>query len=111
LSIQYRILAFTTGRLILQEGPLIQFDTIPAGLNASIVYRNSPPFDSDSNYCGTENAFYVVTNVDPATGAFSEDLGFWDTKTLPNGRYFYKITATDQSGNSTSFETDVRIDN
>ena len=91
-------------------GPTLNFRNIPAGANTGILYRNSTPFDSDSNYCGTENYYYVVTNVD-ASGNFNEANGFWNTAAHPNGVYRVTVTASDAAGNSFSLGKDVIIDN
>jgi hypothetical protein len=89
----------------------IRFRDIPASANASIIFRNSTPFDSDSNYCGTENYYYALTNVDSSGGITSDASGFWDTTTLANGVYHVHVKGVDPSGNDFTLIKQVNIDN
>ena len=109
-DIQYRIFRLLTVPVLVQTGPLIRFDSIPGNANASILYRNSPPFDSDSNYLGIENYYYVVTNADAAATSFSEAFA-WNTAALPDGLYVVEITARDPSFNLTTLSRIVVVDN
>jgi hypothetical protein len=89
----------------------LRFRNIPAVANASIIFRNVSPFDSDSNYCGTENYFYVLTNADANGNIISDASGFWDTSTLPNGVYQVHVKGEDASGNNFTLIKQVEIDN
>ena len=89
----------------------ISFQNIPSDANVSIIYRNSPPFDSDSSYCSTENYYYVLTNVDAMGNIISDTSGFWDTSALTNGAYQVHVTAEDASGNEFTAIEQINIDN
>lgn len=89
----------------------IRFRNIPADTNASIIFRNTSPFDSDSNYCGTENYYYVLTNVDASGNIISDASGFWDTTTLANGVYQVFVEGEDASGSDFTLIKQVNINN
>jgi len=89
----------------------IRFRNIPPDANASIIFRNALPFDSNSNYCDTENYYYVLTNVDNSGNIISDASGFWDTTTLSNGVYQVFVEGEDASGNDFTLIKQVRIDN
>ncbi len=74
----------------------------PPGASASVVFKTNPPRQSNSNYCGTEVNYYVVTNG--VASSYNDGAGFWDTDGggFPNGRYRVKVTARDASGNAST---------
>ena len=100
-----------TGGAQVKAPTTIRFGNIPANSNASIIFRNSSPFDSDSNYCGTENYYYVLTNVDASGNIISDASGFWNTTTLADGVYQVNVKGVDPSGNDFTIIKQVNIDN
>ncbi|MHC4457975.1 MAG: hypothetical protein ACYS0I_13005 [Planctomycetota bacterium] len=110
MRIRYQVVSLTTGAIV-KTGRTIDFTKIPPTSKATVLYRNAAPFDSDSNYCGTENYYYVVTNVDDSDASnFSESFA-WDTATHPNGRYRVEVQVWDAAFNTTSLFKQVRINN
>ncbi len=97
---------------VVKELIAIRFRDIPSDANSvNDIYRNSSPFDSNSNYCGTEEYYYVPTNVD-ATGNITTDVsGSWDTTVLENGAYEVHVGAQDAWGNAVKLISQVNIDN
>lgn len=89
----------------------IRFRNIPADANASVIYRNGGVFDSDSGYCGTEEYFYALSNVDSSGNIISDASGFWDTTAHSNGTYQVWFEASDASGNDFTLIKQVTIDN
>jgi hypothetical protein len=89
----------------------MDFRDIPPDTAAVDAFRNSAPFDSNSDYCGTENSYYVLTNVDADGAIVADATGLWDTTTLANGTYFVQVTAEDQWGNDFTMIRQVTIDN
>jgi hypothetical protein len=109
MRLRYRI--SDSNGTIVKTSRLINFAVIPDDANVTVLYRNSSPFDSDSNYCGTEQYYYVVTNVsDTAPTSYSEDFA-WDTTQHTNGNYIVEVTAYDAVFNATSLIKFVEIDN
>jgi hypothetical protein len=89
----------------------MSFRDIPPDGATVDAFRNSAPFDSDSNYCGTENSYYVLTNVDANGDIIADATGLWDTTTLANGTYQVHVTAEDQWGNEFTLIRQVTVDN
>ncbi len=110
LKLHYEVSALGTGAVV-KTGSMIDFSTIPTGGNASILFRNAAPFDSNSNYCGVEEYYYVVTNVDDANPSNFAETFSWDTTVHPNGRYRVEVITWDASGHTFSLSKQVRIDN
>ena len=107
MLIRYRVTNSAGG--IVHTGQTINFSQIPSVAAVSILFRNSSPFDSNSNYCSVENYYYVVTNIS-AAGTFSESNA-WNTAAHPNGIYNVTVQAYDAFLNVTSFTKQVRINN
>ena len=110
LQIQYEVESLPSG-VVLKTGSLIDFSRIPPDNVASILYRNAAPFDSNSNYCGSEEYFYVPKNVDDANPRNFAETYAWDTSAHDNGRYRVTVTVWDPSNNTTSISKQVRINN
>jgi hypothetical protein len=110
MEMSYRVNDATNGALVKDE-TTIRFQDIQANTNATIVYRDSAPFDSSSNYCTTEDYYYVLTNVDGNGAIISDAAGLWDTTTLANGTYEVTVTAEDASMNSVILTEQVEISN
>ena len=89
----------------------MDFRDIPPDTAAVDAFRNSAPFDSSSDYCGTENSYYVLTNVDADGAIVADATGLWGTTTLANGTYFVHVTAEDQWGNDFTMIRQVTVDN
>ena len=86
------------GTVVVPE-TVMGFRDIPADIRTLDAYRNTAPFDSDSNYCGTEQYYYVPTNVDASGAIIADASGLWDTTAHPNGDYRVYVTGVDQAGN------------
>lgn len=100
----------TSNNVVVPE-VVMSFRDIPPDSAAVDAFRNSAPFDSDSNYCATENYYYVPTNVDASGAIIADATGSWDTTTLANGTYFVHVTAEDQWGNDFTLIRQVTVDN
>jgi hypothetical protein len=96
---------------LVKDETTIRFQDIQANTNAAVIYRDSAPFDSSSNYCTTENYYYVLTNVDGNGIIISDVTGLWDTTTLANGTYEVTVTAEDASMNIAILSEQVEINN
>jgi hypothetical protein len=110
IEMSYRVNDATNGALV-KDATTIRFQDIPANTNAAIIYRDSSPFDSSSNYCSTEDYYYVLTNVDGSGNIISDATGLWDTTALANGAYEVSVTATDASMNTVTLTEQVEINN
>lgn len=96
---------------VLEVDSIFRRNFTPPNASASVVYKTTGPFQSSSNYCGTEVYHYVVTNG--IVSGFNDAAGFWDTDggRFPNGRYRIKVTARDAAGNRSSRSLVVRVAN
>lgn len=110
LQMSYRVNDTANGALVKAE-TTIRFQDIPANTNASIIYRGSAPFESSSDYCATEDYYYVLTNVDGSGSIISDASGLWDTATLANGIYDVSVTAVDPTMNTVTLAEQVEIAN
>jgi len=106
--IEYFIKELTgTGNHNVPTTELYRFDQFPTAGNgsneASIIYKDSTPADSQSDYWeqNGETYYYIVTNVDNK-GNLDEQNGCWNTDGggFPDGLYQIIITAYDFVGNS-----------
>jgi hypothetical protein len=100
-----------TGGTVVVPETAMRFHDIPPDSATVDAFRNSAPFDSDSNYCGTENSYYVLTNVDGNGDIIADATGLWDTTALANGTYQVHVTAEDQFSNEFTLIRQVTIDN
>jgi hypothetical protein len=110
MEMSYRVNDPSNGALVKADTP-IRFQDIPADTNAGIIYRQSAPFESNSDYCATEDYYYVLTNVDGSGNIISDASGLWDTTTLANGTYDVTVTAEDPTMNSVTLTEQVEIAN
>jgi hypothetical protein len=109
LWIRYRVIS--SGGTTVKTGSKIDFTKIPPDSKVTVLYRNAAPFDSDSSYCGDENYYYVVTNVDDDDASnFSESFA-WDTTVHPNGTYQVQVQVWDSVLNTSALSKFVRIAN
>jgi hypothetical protein len=85
--------------------------TRPNDVTAAVVFQTAAPRASNSNYCGTEVYFYVLTNG--VQSSYNDAAGFWDTDGggFPNGRYRIRVTARDVTGNKGSRYQEVQVTN
>lgn len=67
----------------------------------------SGPFQSVSDYAGTEQYFHVLTHE----WGFTNQPGKWDTAALPDGRYQVSAEVADQRGNKAASHAFVILDN
>ncbi len=109
-SIWYVVIKPLLGKYspVVQRGEVMDLE-FPNNSLVNLIYRNSTPFVSNSDYCGTKKAYYVVTNVDDL-GNITES-GCWDTTAHPNGVYKVGVAAMDASGNTGQYWTTVVISN
>lgn len=110
MKIRYQVTDLNTNAVV-KTGKTIKFTDIPPDGETTVLYRNAAPFDSTSDYCGTESYYYVVSNVDDADAKNFDETFAWDTTTHPNGRYRVSVQVWDASGNSTTILKQVRIAN
>lgn len=110
LEMSYRVNDPSNGALV-KADTTVRFQDIPADTNTTIIYRNTAPFDSVSDYCATEDYYYVLTNVDGSGTIISDASGLWDTTTLANGTYDVTVTAADPTTNSVTLTEQVEIAN
>jgi hypothetical protein len=98
------------GNVVVPEVTL-SFRDIPPDTDTAKIYMNAAPFDSDSDYCSTEESYYVVTNTDASGAIIDDGAGFWDTTALANGTYKVHVTGEDQWGNDFTLIKQVTVDN
>lgn len=75
---------------------------------ADILFDNvSGPFNSSSDYTGTERYFHLLTNE----WGLPDAPGSWDTAAMPDGRYQVSGEVSDQAGNKAASHAFVILDN
>jgi len=110
LKLRYRVESLETGAVV-KTGSTIDLSVIPPDNETTVLYRNAAPYDSSSDYCGTETYYYVVSNVSDTDPSDFQEAFAWDTTAHPNGVYRVEVQVWDHSNNTTSILKQVRIAN
>lgn len=110
LKIRYQVVDLATGSVV-KTGSTIDFSVIPADSDTTILYRNAAPYDSSSDYCGTETYYYVASNVSDIDPSDYDETYAWDTTAHSNGDYRVEVQVWDHSDNTVTISKQVSISN